>query len=102
MIRRLSYCYDVITKDLPPHQADAGHARSLAMATAAWHAGPPGILLTTDADSIVPQDWVGSNLDALHQGADHVCGRAIIDPVEVVMIPEHLHADDALGRHLMA
>lgn len=101
MIPHLSFPLDVITKDLPPHQADAGHARGLAMAAAAWHAGPSGVLLTTDADSIVPQDWVGSNRDALHQGADIVCGRAIIDPVEAVMIPEHLHADDALERHLV-
>jgi hypothetical protein len=58
--------------------------------------------MTTDADTVVPPDWVTRNLDGLHRGADIVCGRAIIDPVEAAMIPAHLHADDALECQLIA
>jgi GT2 family glycosyltransferase len=71
------------------------------MDVAAERAGPLGVLLATDADSIVPPDWVARNLDALHHGADIVCGRAVIDPIEAAMIPAHLHADDALECQLI-
>lgn len=91
----LRFRLDVINRDLPPAQANAGHARRLAMTLAAEQGGPDGILLTTDADSVAPPDWVFRNLRALQQGADVVCGRAIIDPVEAALIPAHLHADDA-------
>jgi len=59
-------------------------------------------LLTTDADAVVPADWVAANLAALRRGADVVCGRAIIDPVEATLIPAHLHADDARECRLIA
>lgn len=81
---------------LPPDQAHAGMARHLAMRHAAELAGPDGIVLTTDADAIVPPDWVALNLDAVAAGSDAVCGRAVIDPHEATLIPAHLHADDAL------
>jgi GT2 family glycosyltransferase len=93
---------EVISRDLPPDLANAGHARGLAMDVAAERAGPSGVLLTSDADTVVPPDWVTRNLDALHRGADIVCGRAVIDPVEAAMIPAHLHADDALECQLIA
>ncbi|HEY4173032.1 MAG TPA: glycosyltransferase family 2 protein, partial [Rhodopila sp.] len=51
---------------------------------------------------IVPPDWVISNLDAVYRGADIVCGRAVIDPIEAAMIPAHLHADDARECELIA
>jgi hypothetical protein len=69
---------------------------------AAKRAGSSGVLLTTDADAIVPPDWVSRNLNALHQGVDIVCGRAVIDPIEAAMIPTHLHDDDALECRLIA
>ncbi len=34
-------------------------------------------------------------LRAMKQGADAVCGRAVIDPIEALLIPPHLHQDDA-------
>jgi hypothetical protein len=83
-----------------PAMASAGHARRLAMQRAAALVGRRGILLTTDADSVVAEDWVERNLLALSAGADIVCGRAIIDPVEATFIPSHLHADDALECEL--
>jgi GT2 family glycosyltransferase len=102
MIQKLRFHLDVISRDLPLHQADAGHARALVMDAAAKRAGASGVLLTTDADTIVPPDWVTRNLHALHRGADIVCGRAIIDPMEAAMIPAHLHADDAMECQLIA
>ena len=92
----------VISRDLPSGQANAGHARRLAVAAAAERAGADGVLLTTDADGVVPPDWISRNLAALRSGADIVCGRAIIDPSEATAIPAHLHADDANECRLIA
>ncbi len=86
---------DVRRVDLPPWRAHAGTARQLAMQRAAALAGPGGVLLTTDADAVVPPDWLANNLAALEAGADAVTGRAVIDPDEARLIPEALHAADA-------
>jgi hypothetical protein len=90
------FALKLVCRELPPAQANAGHARREAMALAARLAGPNGILITTDADGVVPPDWVRQNLAGLRQGADVVCGQAVIDPTEAAMIPAHLHADDKL------
>ncbi|MET5012917.1 hypothetical protein AAHH80_37995, partial [Burkholderia pseudomallei] len=60
--------------------AHAGWARRAAMdAAVAWleeeGTAEAATLLTTDADSIVPPDWVAANLAALGSGADAVAGR---------------------------
>jgi GT2 family glycosyltransferase len=102
MAPALRFRLDVISRILPPDEANAGLARGLAMHIAAAQAGDDGVLLTTDADAVVPPDWIFRNLVALRQGADIVCGRAVIDPVEAAMIPAHLHADDALECRLIA
>ena len=102
MASGMRYRLDVIKRELPPAEANAGHARRLAMEAAAARAGPDGILLTTDADSLVPPDWVFLNIRALRQGADVVCGRAVIDTVEAAVIPEHLHVADAREGRLIA
>ncbi len=86
----------VIEHQFPSRHATAGHARRLAMQHAADLAAPDGILLTTDADGRVAPDWLEANLAALDAGADAVCGRAIIDPLDALLIPEHLHRDDAI------
>jgi hypothetical protein len=99
---RLPYHLDIVSRDLPPRHANAGWARRLAMQVAASQAGPRGVLLATDADTVVPPDWVLRNLAALERGADVVCGRAVVDPWEAAMIPAHLHADDALECRLIA
>lgn len=99
---RLRFRLDIVRRTLPPEQATAGHARRLAMQLAAERVGDGGILLTTDADAVVPPDWVARNVRGLARGADIVCGRALIDPVEAALIPEHLHEDDALECQLMA
>ena len=89
-------------RQLPPALANAGHARRLAMQRAAELAGPHGVLMTTDADGVVSIDWVERNVAALLSGADAVCGRVTLDPLEGARIPAHLHADDALECELIA
>ena len=54
-----------------------------------------GVILTTDADAEVPENWIEANLRAIEAGADAVCGMAVIDPLEALLIPPHLHDDDA-------
>jgi len=98
----LRFELDVIHRTLPPAEANAGHARRLVMALAAERAGPDGVLLTTDADAVVPPDWIARNSAALRRGVDVVCGRAVIDPAEAAVIPAHLHADDARECRLIA
>jgi glycosyltransferase involved in cell wall biosynthesis len=97
-----------VVKELPPgpHQlhivecrlegpsASAGIARSIAMDYAAPLIGE-GVILSTDADAEVPENWVEANLRAIEHGADAVCGQAVIDPIEALLIPQHLHQDDA-------
>jgi hypothetical protein len=86
---------------LPPDCANAGHARHLAMTLGADMAGREGVLLTTDADAVVPPDWISRNLAGLRQGAELVCGRAVIGPQDLALIPAHLQTDDALERRLI-
>lgn len=85
----------VLERDFPPGQASAGHARRLAMEHAAALLGDRGVLLSTDADGRVPQDWVAANLWHLRRGLDAVAGRADLDPHEAALIPARLHEDDA-------
>ena len=79
----------------PPAQAHAGQARSHAMTLAADIAGASGIVATTDADGVVSGNWVVRNRIAIARGAEAVCGRAVIDPVEALQIAPALHDDDA-------
>lgn len=74
--------------------ANAGVARGLAMHHSASLIDD-GVILTTDADGEVSNDWIEANLSAIEDGADAVCGRAVIDPIEALLIPRHLHEDDA-------
>jgi glycosyltransferase involved in cell wall biosynthesis len=101
MAPHLRFHLDTVRRELPSAHANAGHARLLAMQWAAGRAGEDGVLMTTDADTVVPPDWITRNLRALETGADIVCGQAVIDPLEATMIPAHLHADDALECRLI-
>jgi GT2 family glycosyltransferase len=85
----------VLEHRFAPEDAHAGQARRLAMSKAAMLTGRGGVLLTTDADSCVAPDWIESNLAALDCGTDVVCGRACIDPLDALLIPQALHDDDA-------
>ena len=98
---RMPFQLHVNSHTLPLAFANAGSARRLAMLRASEFLGRGGVLLTTDADSGVAPDWIERNLLALSGGADLVCGRTAIDPVEAQLIPDHLHADDALECELI-
>ena len=71
----LPFALHILCRTLPLPDANAGSARRLAMRFAADLAGRDGVLLTTDADAIVADDWVEKNLLAVSAGADVVCGR---------------------------
>lgn len=62
--------------------AHAGSARRRAMDLAADAAGPTGYVLTTDADTRPPPEWLGANLAAISSGFDVVGGRITIDRSE--------------------
>ncbi|GBQ79876.1 glycosyltransferase [Gluconacetobacter johannae DSM 13595] len=94
MAPALPFALTVACRVYPDAQAHAGTARREAMEIAAARAGAGGILLTTDADGRVAPDWIGRTLSALAAGAQAVCGRARIDPMEALAIPAHLHRDD--------
>jgi glycosyltransferase involved in cell wall biosynthesis len=96
----LPFALHIVCHTFPPAEANAGNARRVAMQLAGDIAGPDGILLTTDADTIVAHDWVEKNLLALAGGADLVCGRVAVDPIEEALIPLHLRVDDALECEL--
>ena len=85
----------VLERDLPPCQANAGHARHLAMEAAFGLVGPHGILLTTDADGEVDPDWLSATMAALRGGADAVAGWVELDAAGHAQIPQSLHDDDA-------
>ncbi len=85
----------VIARRLPPELANAGHARTLAMRHADAMCEDGDVLLTTDADGVVAPGWLAGNLTAFAAGAEAVCGRAVIDPADALLIPAHLHEDDA-------
>lgn len=76
--------------------ANAGWARREAMeASARWleEAGAcSGVILTTDADSRVPTDWVARNLSALSHGVDAVAGQIELDAADASRLPAALHA----------
>jgi glycosyltransferase involved in cell wall biosynthesis len=75
--------------------ANAGWARRAAMdAAAEWlEAGQgTGTILSTDADSRVPPDWVARNLAVLEAGADAVAGRVTLDAEEAAQLPGSLLA----------
>src|SRR4051812_32492097 len=84
--------FAVVNVALPPSQANAGFARRLALDLAAlWleHAGRcSGALLTTDADSRVPPQWLARNLPPIQAGAGAGAGRGTPEPPEEGLLPQ--------------
>jgi GT2 family glycosyltransferase len=91
---RAPYRLHLVERTLDEPYASAGMARGLAMDYAASLA-EKSVILTTDADAEAPSNWIELNLRAIKQGADAVCGQAVIDPIEALAIPAQLHQDDA-------
>jgi GT2 family glycosyltransferase len=80
---------------LEPGLVNAGVARRLAMQHAASFVGKDGVLLTTDADSTVPPDWIEANLRYIDAGCDAVAGMSRMDPADEALLPPHLAEDEA-------
>lgn len=80
--------------------ANAGWARREAMEAAAdWldaSGAFDGVILTTDADSRVPADWVARNLAAIAAGVDAVAGRIALDAADAARLPAALHVRGGL------
>ena len=96
---RLNYPLQVVAAALPTEEANAGGARRRAMDLAAEHlerGEGVGVLLTTDADSRVPPDWIVRTVAALEAGVDAVAGTVALDPLEEAALPAALHARGAL------
>lgn len=70
--------------DLPLPYANAGWARRLAMEAAAAAVAPEGLILTTDADTLVDQDWIEANRREIAHGVDAVAGYVMADPIELM------------------
>ena len=74
--------------------ANAGWARRGAMDAAAdWleEAGATdGVVLTTDADSRVPPNWIAHNLATIAAGADAVAGQIALDAADEARLPASL------------
>jgi hypothetical protein len=101
MAPTLHYRLHVECHDFAIPNANAGQARRLAMTLAERLLRPDGILMTTDADTVVAPDWIERNGKAIAAGADLVCGRTILSSSEAALIPAHLHADDTLECRLL-
>ena len=89
---RLPYRLWIFERKLPPHMANAGWARKLAMDAAAdlletHEAAPPRMILTTDADSRAGPRWITANLKAAAAGADLVAGFMRADRAEHAQLP---------------
>lgn len=80
-----------VVADFAPELAHAGSARKLAMdaglARVAMAAN--GMLVSTDADSRPPPDWLRNMAVAFNRGADLVGGRIAIDEQEPLPQPVH-------------
>ena len=68
--------------------ANAGWARRLSMDAAAELVAPGGVILTTDADTIVDEDWIEQNRREIGEGLDAVAGYVMADPMELMELPE--------------
>ena len=93
MRQRLGFRLLSLELTLPGPRANAGHARRMAMELAARRCGHDGVLMSTDADAIAPRDWIARNQAAIAQGADAVCGRAVMDTADLAALPSGLRND---------
>jgi hypothetical protein len=89
VVRQLAYCYPglalhVAEVQLPGELAHVGQARRLLMDAAAQRleatAGPSGLILSTDADTLVATDWLAACRAEVAAGAAAVGGRILTRP----------------------
>ena len=83
----LPFALELRHVELPAAYANAGWARRLAMEAAADWVCPDGLILTTDADTLMEADWIAANLREIAAGADAVAGYVNADPFELMELP---------------
>ncbi len=96
---------DVIDVTLEPDRANAGWARKLAMDHARHLVVDTGVILTTDADTVVDADWVKRALLAIAGGVDAVAGYVTANDVELQQVDPALleiGAKEWALQHLLA
>ena len=71
--------------------AGVGSARRLGLDLGWRMVGPDGVLLTSDADTLVHPDWITQNLFEL-QHADLICGTVLGQPDEALALPHAIAA----------
>lgn len=80
----------IVAEALPPERSNAGWARKRAMDLAAQRLSDlsrsDGLILTTDADSVVGPTWISSTQQAIARGADCVAGYVDADPAEMMRL----------------
>ena len=106
LTHRLPFQLIVVEVVIPGSLAHAGSARRLVMdLAAAWLRNAPGgrkVILTTDADTWVPPDWIRSNLAALEAGADAVAGSISLFPDDEAQLTAELRQRGAMEWHYEA
>ncbi len=84
---------------LPPERAHAGWARRVALEAAAKHLSSRyDVLLSTDADTLVANDWLSRTIDYLDAGWDAVAGLARLNPRELRCLPRRHRSRLAMIR----
>jgi hypothetical protein len=76
--------------ELPAPYANAGWARRLGMEAAAELVRADGLILTTDADTVVDSDWIAANQGEIAKGVDAVAGYVMADPMELMELPANI------------
>ncbi|EJF89014.1 glycosyltransferase [Bartonella tamiae] len=84
------FALDILDITLPKKIASAGYARALGFDIAHTLLNPRGVILTTDADSLVDKGWIGGHLHAATLGAALTCGHVIVNNHERAYLPDWL------------
>ena len=93
--------FAMIDCDFWPGEAGVGAARRLGLDMACGHLAAHGALLTTDADTLVRDDWVIGNLAEL-RAADLICGTVLARPDEARALPGEIAAHGSAERDYLA
>ncbi len=83
----LPFALALLEVELPAPYANAGWARRLGMEAAADAVAADGLILTTDADTLVEVDWIAANRREIEAGVDAVAGYVEAHPVELMELP---------------
>ncbi len=100
-VEPVAIAIEVVVVSLPPADAHAGMARRMALDLCADRLPDDGVLMTTDADSCVDENWIAANLAELEAGADAVAGAIAAIEGDVTAMPEARHDEWHLA-HLHA